>query len=272
MIEKSLQNINRDKMLSAIDAQLEQRNWGTRCKGKSPGGAPRYYIMDYRGLALVTGIVRYFFYKEKPQYQLFYRGQSQDWELRPSLYRNCKSKEDVEARNQWRERVLPIISKDFDPKGEPDDREALAQHYGLHTQFLDVADHIQTALWFASNEVGKSKQDEGVGYVYIIAVPKEATIIDLRRKPSEWLRPHIQQAFCVRFPNPDSELGKVSKYSVLTFVIPRPSLRIWSNYHNIPHDYLFPSEELDQGAGYWAKAERELRKQGLSPNPQETET
>lgn len=266
---KVFKDIDQDEMLRTIDAQLEQRNWGIRCKGKSPGEKPRYYIMDYRGLALVTGIVRYYFYqesKEESAYKLFYRGQGQDWELRPSLYRGCKTKENMEEQKLKHEQALKIVAKHFDPQGEPDEREALAQHYGLHTRFFDVVDHIQTALWFAYDEVGNSKQNESVGYVYIIAVPKEAKAIDLRRKPSEWLRPHVQQAFCVRFPNPDSELGKVSKYLVMTLVIPRTSLRAWSNYDNIPHDYFFPSEEVDQGAAYWSKAKKELQAQGLFPN------
>lgn len=254
------------KTLDVIDKQLEQRNWGTRCKGTSPGGVPRYYIMDYRGLALVTGILRYHFHKEKAPYRLFYRGQSQDWELRPSLYRDCKSKQDIDECNQKHTRALQVIAEHFDPEGEPDEREALAQHYGFHTQFLDVVDHIQTALWFAYVKAGKSKQDESVGYVYIIAVPEDATIIDLRRKPSEWLRPHIQQAFCVRFPKPDSDLGRVSKYLVLTLIIPRTSLRAWSNCDNLPYDYFITSKEIDQGAAYWNKAEEELMLQGLLPN------
>lgn len=270
MTKNIFKHIDKERMLRTIDAQLEQRNWGIRCKGTSPGNKPRYYIMDYRALALVTGIVRYYFYKEEKEesaYRLYYRGQSQDWELQSSLYRGCKNRKDVENRNRWRELALSLISKDFDPKGEPDDREALAQHYGLHTQFLDVVDHIQTALWFAYDEAGSSQQDESVGYVYIIAVPKNAEVIDLRRKPSEWLRPHIQQAFCVRFPKPDAELGKVSAYLVLTLVIPRTSLRAWSNYDNIPHDYFFPSEEIDKGAYFWAEAEKELTAQRLLPNP-----
>lgn len=258
-----------DEMFQVIDNQLEKRHWGIRAHGTSPGNKPRYYIIDYRGFGLVTGLARYYFFREEKTEgtKLFYRGQKQDWELRPSLYRNCKTKEDIERANAWRKLALDSIEDSFDYDGLPADREALAQHYGLRTQFIDVVDHIQTALWFAYDETesdkNRARQDESVGYIEVVAVPSDAEIIDLRRKPSEWLRPHIQQGFCVRFPKPDADLGRISKYLVMIFIVSRQNLRLWSNYDAIPHDYFYPNGELDQGAVYWEKARSKLLKVGL---------
>ena len=262
-----LDETNNAEMLRVIDAQLESRHWGIMAKGKSPGKKPRYYIFDYRALGLVTGIIRYYYYREKVNIQLYYRGQKQDWELRPSLYRRCNNEDDIKRANDWKTSAIESIKGCFDPAGNEAEREALAQHYGLKTQFFDVVDHIQTALWFACDETekdrGRSRQDEGVGYVEVIAVPMESEIIDLRRKPSEWLRPHIQQGFCVRFPNPDSKLGKLSKYLVMTFIISRQNLRAWSNYDALPHDYFYPNRKLDQGLVYWENAREKLISDGL---------
>ena len=42
-----------------------------------------------------------------------------------------------------------------------------------------------------------------------MSVPQDkATVIDLRNKPSKWLRPHTQQAFCFRMKHV-KELGKI---------------------------------------------------------------
>lgn len=268
-----MSNIDNEKMYSTINEQLYARHWGIRAEGSSPGNRPRFYVMDFRGLALATGIVRYKY--RDSEMQIFYRGQEQDWELRPSLYRECNNKDTLKKLNQWHERALECIKPFFDSQGCNDDdndndkeREALAQHYGFPTKYLDVVDHIQTALWFAynqgeSNGGSASRHDESVGYIQVIAVPKTANIIDLRRKPSEWLRPHLQQGLCVSLENPDKELGKLSKYLVLTFIINRENLRRWSNYDNIPRDYFFPSEQLDRGLIYWKKAEKQLKSENL---------
>ena len=53
----------------------------------------------------------------------------------------------------------------FDPIGTDDEREALAQHYGLKTRFLDVVDNVQSALWFAYDHIEKDDPhyDDSVG-------------------------------------------------------------------------------------------------------------
>ena len=118
--------------------------------------------------------------------------------------------------------------------GTDDEREALCQHYGLHTRWLDIVDHIQTALWFAYDrtyvdDMREQRFDEDVGYIYIIAVPDDEAkvkIIDLREKPSQFLRPHTQQAFAMRTTNSSKELGKLSAYQVATLIIPVQLKRI----------------------------------------------
>lgn len=54
-----------------IDTNLVDRHWGIRARGKSPGNHPRYYVMDYRGLALAVGIIRYAYHINDPSTQIF---------------------------------------------------------------------------------------------------------------------------------------------------------------------------------------------------------
>ena len=131
-----------EAIYDSIDKNLLDRHWGIRAKGNSPGNHPRYYVMDYRGLALATGIIRYAYHKNKPGTQIFYRGQRRDWELWTSLYRNCSNKTETEEADLWLRDALKSITTAFDPEGTDDEREALAQHYGLKTRFLDVVDNV----------------------------------------------------------------------------------------------------------------------------------
>ncbi len=196
----------RSEILRVCDVAIKRHCWGARISNSSKGNMPRFLITDYRALGVITGIVRYHVHRGKIQEQIFYRGQREEWTLKSSLYRGCETKERMVLAEEWRTNVLKIVKEQrFDFEGTDDEREAMAQHYGLATSFIDVVDHIQTALWFAYD---KMSDENSVGYIYILSVPKDkAVVIDLRDKPSQWLRPHTQQAFCFRM-NQAKELGK----------------------------------------------------------------
>ncbi len=267
-------NIIKD-IIRTCDSNISKNLWATRISNSSNGDMPRYLISDYRAFGLITGIVRHYVHKhneskEKPdedKTHVFYRGQNEDWAVKPSLYRHCNTKEEFELCNQWREAALIAIKEArFDHAAKDrEEREALAQHYGLSTAFVDVVDHIQTALWFAHDGL---PEENGVGFIDIIAISKnEATIIDLRNKPSEWIRPHVQQAFCFKMKK-IVECGVISKkYHILTLVVPRDLLRVWSGYDVIRREYMYPSK--DRGLYYWDKAQQRLNEDGLGTRPEE---
>lgn len=255
-----------EEIVRVCDKEIAGRMWGAKLSNCSKGNMPRYLITDFRAFGLLTGIVRYYTYREKLDEQIFYRGQSAEWPLKPKLYRNCCSKESVGLADQWKTEALNVIKKArFDFDGTLDEREALSQHYGLATSFIDVVDHIQTALWFAYNDMPDGND---VGYVYVIAVPKnKATIIDLRNKPSQWLRPHIQQAFCFKMNN-ITQFGRISeRYHIMSFVIPKNLLKIWSGYGFLTPECMYPPEEKDRGLSFWRDAALSLEKAGLGLNP-----
>lgn len=254
-------------IITVIDKKLKSQHWGCLAPGKSSMDKPRFYIFDYRGISVVTGIIRYSL-KSDSTY-IFYRGQDKDWELKPSFYRKIENKTQLKQANIWYQNVLSILEKSFDYQGTSEERQALAQHYGMHTKYLDVVDNIQSALWFAYDNVTFSDNcyDSSVGYVEVIAVnTQDFNIIDLRNKPSKWMRPHVQQAYCVKSNNPDKNLGTLQNNLVLTMIIPKELLRIWSNYDNMPRYYVYPEEAHDDGLAFWNKSLEELRKAGIDIN------
>lgn len=169
--------------------------------------------------------------------------------------------------------TLAEIESVFDTAGTEDEREALAQHYGLPTRWLDVVDNIQTAAWFAYHSDGKDsgRADDSVGYIYAFAYPTKANkyvrVYDLRLKPSEWLRPHIQQAWSVRATNPEIGLGKLWYLQVATFIVPRSLLSSWCGFGVFAPEVMFPNKVEDEGASYWSRAESLLVAKGLYPPP-----
>lgn len=253
-----------EEIIGVCDKEIAAKMWGAKLSNSPNGNMARYLITDYRAFGLLTGIVRHYVFKNDIDEQVFYRGQNAEWPLKPKLYRNCCTKESLLLAEQWKEKAMEAVEEaQFDFDGTAIEREALAQHYGLATSFIDIVDHIQTALWFAYDNM---RAESDVGYIYIISVPKEkATIIDLRNKPSQWLRPHIQQAFCFKMNEP-KEFGKISeRYHIMTFVVPKDLLKIWSGYDFLSHECMYPPE--DSGLTFWKKAELNLGQKGLSSTP-----
>lgn len=254
-------------IITVIDKKLKSRHWGCLASGKSNMNKPRFYIFDYRGISVVTGIVRYYYKKDSNH--IFYRGQDKDWEIKPSFYRKINNKSELNKANVWYEKTLSLLEENFDPKGTYEERQALAQHYGMHTKYLDVVDNIQSSLWFAYDNVSLANDcyDSSVGYIEIICIDeKKFNIIDLRNKPSKWMRPHVQQAYCIKSNNPDTKLGSLQDNLVLTMIIPKELLRIWSNYDNMPRYYMYPEESHDDGLAFWRRAVEKLEKNGIDVN------
>lgn len=258
------------RAFSAATNRLNERHWGTPAPGSK--GAPRYYVFDLRGLLLAAGVLRYELSKNATR--LFYRGQTQDWKPIPSLYRGATTSADIGIREAWVDRCISEVAGRFDPKGTPDAREALAQHYGLKTRWLDVVDNVQTAAWFAISDATSSqdaRRDASVGYIQLLACPdaqsSEIRAYDLRTKPSNWARPHIQQAWAVAGHPQAKYLGSLSRFHVCTFIVPQPLLSAWSGRESLTTATMFPNQAEDEGLRFWLAAEEHLRSRDLLPPP-----
>ena len=86
-----MEEVVRKEIEKICNEELAKRTWGAKLSKANKGGMPRYLITDYRAFGLVTGIVRYFIHRENIQERLFYRGQTEEWALKPSLYRNIET-------------------------------------------------------------------------------------------------------------------------------------------------------------------------------------
>lgn len=263
-----------DIINDTIPHEIESRHWGTKGIGKSPSNVPRFFISDIRGLFLATGAIRYILSKKA---DVYYRGQNQDWKLCPSLYRGLsptKQSGDIEAADKKNDQILKVIEKKFHLDRPVEEREALAQHYGLRTRCLDAVDNIQTAAWFAYcraepanpvDETSCSSLDD-VGFIQLLGAPRDSDeweAIDLRRLSSEFLRPHAQQAFSIRAKGKLDRHNFFSALNIGNFIVPKYLLRVWSHYDFLSPEIMFPTIQQDRGFAYWMECEKILRKNKL---------
>ena len=267
--------------IRVIGEELPKRHWGLVTRDPDLAGSrpATIYILDFRGLMLAAGALRHVLRESGTR--LLYRGQTQEHAtgLLPGLFRGVTSKSERKLRYGVFTKAMATLATTWDHTGSTDEREALAQHYGLRTPWLDVLDHIQTAAWFAYDLVGPPRRidetpsladarmpgraDDSVGYIFLLAVPLEKNehckYVDLRLKGSNWLRPHVQQAFSVSLQDPVRYATRLDRLHVATFVVPRPMLRAWSSYDNLGPEVMYSNAKEDEGLSFWARAAARLR-------------
>lgn len=161
------------------------------------------------------------------KHRVYFRGQSKLYpNLCPSLYRNVAT----DATQYKREGILSKKIQDFKNKcsalSNLDNKivEALLQHYGLSTTWIDIVDNIWIALWFGCFESRITKDKEFLhfqqrinnknDFVYILLIDSDADkpqkvhgvfngkyteLIDLRMgAPSYFIRPNAQHGLLFR--------------------------------------------------------------------------
>lgn len=163
---------------------------------------------------------------------VFFRGQTTLYkELSPTLLRKVKDGPPNVKRRALLDGFLAKVDTDKTAlrSVDPFCREALLQHYGIRTTWLDVVDNIWIALWFACHHartfgwpeeymhfekrIPNHRGDEEYVYVLLLAsayfnpIPGEpghykndrTETIDLRvAAPSHFVRPHAQHGILVR--------------------------------------------------------------------------
>ena len=83
----------------------KRKVWATRLKNSQKGNVVRYLITDFRAFGLLTGIVRYYSTRRKTNERIFYRGQSNEWPLKPKIYR------DASRKLQYKTKKLNLLKK-----------------------------------------------------------------------------------------------------------------------------------------------------------------
>lgn len=261
---------------------------------------PIYEVFTYAGFNQLIGYVQYKYKKEK----ILYRGQCVLHNNSiPSIYRGRKiQSSQTTARNRLQRIIKKILNdkkfkKTFgahNHKFSQDENEmieALLQHYGVATRYIDVVDNHWIALWFGHYiyEINKNgyaryvkRSEDLFQYIILFAIPmedenrfyantcanarekvcagvyktKEVLVIDLRRAcPSTFLRPHAQHGWLIR-KNKDELVDKdgLNKHIVGIIKINVGKVESWlGNGCLLSAQNLFPSPIDDEGYNIFLK-------------------
>lgn len=166
---------------------------------------------------------------------LLFRGQTNKYDK----IRSGRARPDAfiipEVEDGWNTIVNRISSL---PENNKKYNQAILQHYGFPTYYLDLTSNPLTAAWFACNKfsplkpvlfIGNSFRfhdettyeivDEGIGYIYVLEIPNYKTLIVENKlfditKESKFLRPKNQDAYLLldhppRIPNPNSLIKQI---------------------------------------------------------------
>ena len=183
---------------------------------------PVYVVKSPHALTQAIGYLK--FVASQQGCNVYFRGQSTIYDgMRPSLYRGIHTNS---AQHKYHDRLNSIVNGICERHRitralRSSRREALLQHYGLRTTWIDLVDNVWIALWFAcykaisTGKFGRylhfeRRRDEGESEdAFIVAICVDAAtryndretteFVDLRREvPSIFLRPHAQHGVLFR--------------------------------------------------------------------------
>lgn len=250
-------------------------------------------VYEPHALIMAAGYLKHTLKKHR----VFFRGQSKLYpQLCPSLYRNVSN----DSTQYKREGILNKKIIEFKQKNtalsQLDNRivEALLQHYGLSTTWIDIVDNIWIALWFGCFETRMTKDKQFLhfqkriyfpneeNHVYILLIASDAyksqnthgiftgnktELIDLRMGlPSYFLRPHAQHGLLFRCKGLESKRN--SNYIEHVKGIVRIKLDLafeWlGDSKTINTHSLFPPAYYDNGYKILLQSGVEYSKQEIS--------
>ncbi len=244
-------------------------------------GKKVFHVNDPFALIQFIGYLKYELSKQG--FSALFRGQRKDYQtLMPALFRKIKTEttcakykgELSKVATQYKQKCSILDKIDLDTI------EALLQHYGFNTTWIDVVDNIWVALWFACHRwvnddkdgwighfiqrgtkrsIGKVKgqykndplfDDTDYAYIYVIGIDKNCQTIDLRSAvPSIFLRPHMQHGVLFRLKGVGANRPKDYYSSIKAIVrIHLDDALSWlGNGGLVERDCLFPSPYYDFG-------------------------
>ena len=244
-----------------------------------PHGSDVLHVKTPHALVQAAGYLKHM---AKPWERVLFRGQDSLYgSLRPGLYRGIKYQKAQSNRHTKINAIVDIFSKSSGIfcKIPIYAHEALLQHYGIQTTWLDIVDNVWVATWFAvhsAHSAGRHSKflhfderkptgGDNFGYILLIKLdenrqlsPRKGMIVgtvtetvDLRiAVPSIFLRPHAQHGLLFRkIANRDH--GRELDYSSTVQGIIRFDLQDgldWlgqGSMHSIRS--LFPPPYFDQG-------------------------
>lgn len=196
---------------------------------KDPSGIDVLHVDEPHALIMATGYLKYTLAKNKSE-GIYFRGQRKVYDgLYPTLYRNTPSIKVQSAKHAALSSLIQRFigsGKIFETFGDYA-HEALLQHYGINTTWMDLVDNVWVALWFACHQamsIGKNGEfvhfekrlpSGSNEYAYLLLIGVDINqrsrekpgyfhgikteLIDLRMAaPSIFLRPHAQHGLLFR--------------------------------------------------------------------------
>jgi hypothetical protein len=214
-------------LIRNITMPLSKLNIRGAAATTTPGGQVVFPVKDTHTLIQAAGYLKHVHGKKKSEL-VFFRGESKIYPtLPPTAFRGMATKR---AESSAVQRINSAIAHFSRPLAATASyaHEALLQHYGLKTTWIDLVDNIWVALWFACHQaraVGpcgeylhferRIPRTDATGKVYILLVGADAAapdparpglyigpnteLIDLRiAAPSVFVRPHAQHGMLMR--------------------------------------------------------------------------
>lgn len=189
-----------------------------------------FHVLDPHALVQAAGYLKFKNGTDNSE-GVFFRGETRlHGALSPALFRGVSTHAKQSKRIASLNRTLETVRENNKIFGRfaPEAHEAILQHYGLKTSWLDLVDNVWVALWFACHRAHttgtsgeylhferRSLYKEPNGYVYILLIAADqgreaqktpglyvgpnTELIDLRTAaPSIFLRPHSQHGLAFR--------------------------------------------------------------------------
>lgn len=122
--------------------------------------------------------------ESKRYYEIFFRGQTDDYPLIPSIGRSSLVQKEDEVQLFDEFKRLNKLYREINTTDEWD-LLAIAQHYGLKTRLLDWSTNPLNALWFACNTYSSINYKDNYCVVWILANKEKDVdfIVDQKKTP-----------------------------------------------------------------------------------------
>lgn len=194
---------------------------------KTSSGQDVYPVPDTHTLVQAAGYLKYIRGSKNGEL-VYFRGMASLYQtLVPSAFRGISTHRAASNAINRINKSINNFSKPLKPVGTYA-REALLQHYGLKTTWIDLVDNIWVALWFACHNIRSfgpcgeyihferrvpRKDPTGKAYIALVAADAVAPngkqpgffagpnteLVDLRiAAPSIFVRPHAQHGLLMR--------------------------------------------------------------------------
>ena len=235
---------------------------------------PIFKVNSIHALNTLVGYCKHVYQNEG---NIYFRGQTAQYgSMKPSLLRGVNTYKSLSKRKEKLNSLIEQAQNNMRILANMDRKlvSPLLQHYGIHTDWLDLVDNLWVALWFSIHEyIILDKRYEHVKridepgkptYLYLMlsdAVDRHTKIpgyykgevsevVDLRKAaPSVFLRPHNQHAILLRKRNVNTpESTEMAEMVKLIVELDSHLVMEWLGLGRlVTVENIYPSPVYDQG-------------------------